>query len=174
MLPTIYQSVYSLISRRTERALFPTLRRLGISIQGYSALASGFLVRTPEAIRAGAGNFSPNTIFGKILHEMYGKPSFLAALDEFGRLAEEAESSRVGLAYRWMVYNSFLDPEKGDAVLVGASSGKQLSETVMEIEKGPLEGWIVGRIEKVWEMVESEAPGNNFETFRMLKEAGLL
>jgi aryl-alcohol dehydrogenase-like predicted oxidoreductase len=105
---------------------------------------------------------------------MYGKPKFLQALEEFGRLAEEARSSKAGLAVRWVVWNSFLDAEKGDAVVVGASSGKQLSETVNEIEKGPLEEWIVERLEALWKTVEADAPGNNFETYRKLVKAGVL
>jgi aflatoxin B1 aldehyde reductase len=137
-------------------------------------LASGFLVRTPEAIKAGTGNFNYDTVLGKILYEMYGKPSYLKALDEFGKLAEEAGTSKAGLAYRWEVWNSFLDPGKGDAVVVGASSGKQLSETAREIERGPLEGWVVERLEEIWKSVEADAPGNNFETYTKLLKAGLL
>lgn len=162
------------MNRRNEITLFPTLRQLGMSIQGYSALASGFLVRTPEAIKAGVGNFNPNTVLGKILHEMYDKPSYLKALQEFGKLADEAGSSKAGLAYRWEVWNSFLDPEKGDAVVLGASSGKQLSETLREIEKGPLEEWVVERLDELWKRIEDDAPGNNFETFTKLSKAGLL
>jgi aflatoxin B1 aldehyde reductase len=150
VLPTVYQSVYSLVSRRNETALFATLRRLGISIQAYSALASGFLVRTPEAIKSGSGNFNTSTVFGKILHDMYGKPSYLKALDEFGKLGEEAGSSKAGLAFRWTAWNSYLDAEKGDALVVGASSGKQLDDTVKEIEKGPLEEWVVERLNGLW------------------------
>ncbi|KAE9371325.1 Aldo/keto reductase, partial [Stipitochalara longipes BDJ] len=174
VLPTVYQSVYSVVNRQNETTLFPTLRRFGISIQGYSALASGFLVRTSAAINAGSGNFNPNTVLGKILHDMYGKPSYLAALEEFGKLAEEAGTTKAGLAYRWVVWNSFLDSEKGDTVVLGASSGKQLSETVSEIEKGPLEGWVVQRLEELWRNIEADAPGNNFETFTKLTKAGLI
>jgi aflatoxin B1 aldehyde reductase len=105
---------------------------------------------------------------------MYGKPSYLNALEEFGKLAEEAGTSKAGLAYRWEVWNSFLDPELGDSIVLGASSGKQLSETVKEIEKGPLEGWVVERLEALWRSIEVDAPGNNFETFTKLTKAGLL
>jgi aflatoxin B1 aldehyde reductase len=105
---------------------------------------------------------------------MYGRPSFLAALEEFGKLAEEAGMSKAGLAFRWVVWNSFLDQGKGDMVVLGASSGRQLRETVWEIRKGPLEGWVVERLEELWKSVEGEAPGNNFETLTKLSKAGLL
>ena len=105
---------------------------------------------------------------------MYGKPSYLEALEEFGKLADEAGTTKAGLAYRWEVWNSFLDPEKGDAVVLGASSGEQLNETLKQIEKGPLKGWVVQRLEELWRSIEADAPGNNFETFTKLTKAGLL
>jgi aflatoxin B1 aldehyde reductase len=166
--------VYSAVNRSNETTLFPTLRRLSISIQGYSALAGGFLVRTPAAIKAGTGNFNPDTVLGKILHEMYGKPSYLGALEDFAKLAEEAGTSRAGLAYRWIVWNSSLEPEKGDMVVLGASSGRQLGDTLREVGQGPLEEWVVQRLDKIWKSVEADAPGNNFETYTKLSKAGLL
>ena len=105
---------------------------------------------------------------------MYGKPSYLEALEEFGKLADEAGTTKAGLAYRWEVWNGFLDPEKGDAVVLGASSGEQLNETLKQIEKGPLKGWVVQRLEELWRSIEADAPGNNFETFTKLTKAGLL
>jgi aryl-alcohol dehydrogenase-like predicted oxidoreductase len=105
---------------------------------------------------------------------MCGKPSYLKALEEFGKLAEEAGTSKAGLACRWVAWNSFLEAEKGDMVVLGASSGRQLSETVREIQKGPLEGWVVERLEAMWRSIEVDAPGNNFETYTKLSKAGLL
>lgn len=136
VLPTIYQSVYRVISRANENTLFPTLRRLNISIQAYSALASGFLVRTPDDIAAGKGNFDPSTVLGKILHEMYCKLSYLEYLKEYNVLAKEAGSKQAGLAYRWITWHSELDAEKGDAMVLGASSANQLEEIIGEIKKG--------------------------------------
>jgi aflatoxin B1 aldehyde reductase len=67
-----------------------------------------------------------------------------------------------------------LETEKGDMVVLGARSGKQLSETVREIQKGPLEGWVVERLEAMWRSIKADAPGNNFETYTKLSKAGLL
>ncbi|KAG4424710.1 hypothetical protein IFR04_002243 [Cadophora malorum] len=62
----------------------------------------------------------------------------------------------------------------GDQVVVGASSSTQLRETVKEIEKGPLEDWVVKRLDEMWKDVEHEAPENNFVTFSKLVKAGEL
>ncbi len=94
---------------------------------------------------------------------MYGKPAYLEFLKKFNNLAEKAEVSRVGLAYRWVVWHGGLDGEKGDQVVVGARRAGQLKETAKEIEKGPLEGWVIQRLDEMWKSVESEAPEDNFK-----------
>lgn len=58
VLPTVYQRIYGLAARQNEKELFPVLRRLGISIQAYLSLASGFLVKTPADIKSGARSFN--------------------------------------------------------------------------------------------------------------------
>ncbi|TVY92166.1 Oxidoreductase [Lachnellula willkommii] len=174
ILPTCYQSIYGLVSRKNEKDLFPLLRRLGISIQAYSPLASGFLVKTPEDVRAGVGNFDPSTVLGKILQDMYATDSLLDYLQKFGELAEEIGSSKVGLACRWVVWNSALREDLGDCMVSGASRAKQLQDVLDEIEKGPLEDSVVERLEKMWKDIEADAPGDNFSTFRRLQKAGVL
>ncbi|KAH7354921.1 NADP-dependent oxidoreductase domain-containing protein [Rhexocercosporidium sp. MPI-PUGE-AT-0058] len=138
ILPTVYQSIYSLCTRRNESTLFPLLRKLNISIQAYSALGSGFLTRTPDQIRAGEGNFDSATVLGRILRDMYGGEKYLSFLKDFGKL------------------------------------GSQLREVVEEIKKGPLEDWVVERLDEMWRDVEEEAPEDNFRTFTKLVKAGLL
>lgn len=45
---------------------------------------------------------------------------------------------------------------------MGASSGKQLEETLKGINKGPLDEGIAKKIDKVWDSVKDEAPIDNF------------
>jgi aryl-alcohol dehydrogenase-like predicted oxidoreductase len=168
----VYQSIYGLAARQNEEELFPVLRRLGISIQAYSSLASGFLVKTPADIKAGAGSFKHTTILGKILQDMYGKPAYLHFLDDYAKLAKESGNTQAGMAYRWVVWNSALKAELGDAVVLGASSAKQLRNTMEEIQKGPLEGWVVDRLERLWKTVENDAAQDNFGTYKKLAASG--
>ena len=105
---------------------------------------------------------------------MYCKPSYLEYLREYKVLAKEAGLKQAGLAYRWMAWHSELDVENGDAMVLGASSAKQLEETIKEIKKGPLETWVVEKLERMWKLIEKDAPGDNFGTFKKLTKLGLL
>jgi len=87
---------------------------------------------------------------------MYCKPSYLEYLREYKVRAKEAGLKQAGLGYRWMAWHSKLDAEKGDAIL-GASSARQLEETILEIEKGPHEAWVVERLEQKWKFIEEDA-----------------
>lgn len=179
MLPTVYQCLYSLIVRRAEKELFPTLRRLGIRIQAYSSLASGFLVKTTQEVKDGVGNFDRTTVFGKVLQAMYGNESQLQGLEAYRKLCEESGVGHLGMSYRWAVWNSALGSRsdnwnEGDMVILGASRASQLREAVEEIRKGPLDAWIVERLEKIWQTVEKDAPEDNYRTYKKLLEAGLV
>ncbi|KAH6892494.1 NADP-dependent oxidoreductase domain-containing protein [Thelonectria olida] len=171
ILPTVYQSSYSPAVRRNETILFPTLRELGFSIQAYSPMAGGLLAKTPDFIEQGKGSWDPSTVMGKVFRDLYYKPSYMNMLENFGRLSDECGISRPGLAYRWVVYHSELDGRLGDEVLVGASTLAQLEETLTEIDKGPLDAWIVERITGLWDIIKDDAPTDNLESVRKVFRA---
>lgn len=112
VLPTVYQSSYSIDVRLNEKRLFPILRKLGISIQAYSPMAGG-LNKTPQHIEQGLGNWNPESVMRKIFRNLYYKPCYLKMLEEFGKLSGESGISRVGLAYRWVRYHSELKGNRG-------------------------------------------------------------
>lgn len=62
--------------------------------------------------------------------------------------------------------------ELGDFVILGATRAKQLKNTVEEIGKGPLEDWVVERLDKIWKRVENDAPQDNFSTSQKLVASG--
>lgn len=105
---------------------------------------------------------------------MYGKESFLDYLQKYNELAAKIGCSKVGLACRWVVWDSALRVELGDSFIPGASTAKQLQEVIDEIEKGPLDDWVVGKLEDMWKDVEDDASTDNFSTFKRLREAGML
>ncbi|KAL6692382.1 Aldo/keto reductase [Trichoderma pleuroticola] len=166
VLPTVYQSSYSLAVRQNETRLFPTLRKLGISIQAYSPMAGGLLSKTPEYIEAGKGNWDPNTITGKIFRDLYYKPSYLKMLEEFGKLSTETGISRSGLAYRWVRYHSALKAELGDEMILGSVNAQQLEEALGELNKGPLEAATVEKLESLWQLIKDDAPIDNLISVR--------
>src|ERR1700733_12647281 len=115
VLPTVYQGNYSPVARKQDTLLFPTLRRLKIAFYAYSPLAGGFLTKTKEQIKQGAGRFGG--AYGGVDLYMYVKPAYLAALSEWEVIAKEVGCSKADLACRWVSYNSPLKPEQGDGII---------------------------------------------------------
>lgn len=161
-LPVVYQGNYSAVARKQETLLFPTLRKLGMSFYAYSPIAGGFLVKTKQQVLDGAGRFDKNTPIGQMYTEMYAKPAYLSALEQWESIAKDEKCSRADLAYRWVKYNSPLDQEHGDAIIIGASKIEQLKETLKSINAGPLSESAVKRIDEVWETIKHEAPLDNY------------
>lgn len=166
IVPSVYQSNYSAAVRTNEEDLFPTLRKLGYSIQAYSPMATGLLVKTPADIAAGKGSYNPDEFSGKILRPMFNKPSYMKMLEEFGKLSEESGISRTGLAYRWVRHHSILKPEFGDEMIIGGTTAEQVANSLKELEGGPLEPWVADRISQLWEIIKDDAPRDNLKYVR--------
>ncbi|KAL9617014.1 MAG: hypothetical protein Q9160_008168 [Pyrenula sp. 1 TL-2023] len=164
VLPTIYQANYNLLARKNEKILFETLRNLRISIQVYSPVAGGFLTKTSDQVlNATSGRWDPNTLSGKMYRSLYARPSLLKYLDDFNQLSEETGISRVGLAYRWTMHNSFVDGSKGDTIIIGAADPEQFKNVMEEVESGPLSPELVHQLDEMWKSAEAEAPVDNME-----------
>ncbi|KXT07402.1 hypothetical protein AC578_414 [Pseudocercospora eumusae] len=157
-LPQVYQGNYSAVARKPEQLLFPTLRKLNMSFYAYSPLAGGFLVKSKEEIARGAGRFNTGTVLSNMYTAMFGKQSYLDALEEWASIAEDEGVTKADLAYRWVRYSSPLKPEHGDAMIIGASNVEQLKETLSSINCGPLSENAVKRIDQLWETIKHEAP----------------
>lgn len=172
VLPTVFQSAYAPVSRHNETLLFPTLQELGIRIQAYSALAMGFLAKSPSDFDSGAkameGRWDASTIHGEVHMFMFAKPSFIAMLSDWSTLSEESGVGKVGLAYRWVRYHSALRGELGDEIIIGASSARQFEDTMREIEKGPLESWVAERVDGMWKRVKEEAEVDTQRALRVV------
>ncbi|KAL7938402.1 NADP-dependent oxidoreductase domain-containing protein [Trichoderma chlorosporum] len=166
VLPSVFQCSYSLAARHHETELFPTLRKLGFSIQAYSPMAGGFLAKTPEYIEQGLGSWNPDTPTGRFQRALLYKPSYMQMLGEFGELSEKSGLSRASLAYRWVRHHSGLKSHSNDEMIIGASTSDQLADTMKELEGGPLEPWIVQRIDELWELVKSEEVVDNLKASR--------
>ncbi|KIV84364.1 hypothetical protein PV11_00149 [Exophiala sideris] len=159
VLPSVYQGNYNPVARLPDTLLLPTLRKLNMSFYGYSPLAGGFLTKTAEQIKEGAGRFGEQKN-GGMYRQMYMKESYLAALAKWEDIASEEGVSRAELAYRWVAYNSPL--KDGDGLIIGASRTEQLEQTLQGIKKGKLSDKAAKRIDEVWEGIKHEAPLDNF------------
>ena len=174
VLPTVYQGNYNPVARHYDNTLFPLLRELHIAFYAYSPLAGGFLVKDPEMFRSGGGQgrWDPNGRVGAIYRHQYDKYKLVEALSEWESIANDAGISKAALAYRWVMYNSMLDPELGDGIIIGASRTQQLEQTLRDIECGPLEAGFAERIDTVWDLVKEQAPIDNYHSYAIA--AGLV
>lgn len=93
---------------------------------------------------------------------MYGKPSYLDALELWEKIAADEGIGRAELAYRWVAWNSPLKKEHGDKIIYSGSSYKQVKETLEFITRGPLSEKAVKAIDDVWKTIEHEAPLDNY------------
>ncbi|OQO06196.1 hypothetical protein B0A48_08784 [Cryoendolithus antarcticus] len=160
-VPTVYQGNYNAVARKQETLLFPTLRKLGIAFYAYSPVAGGFLTKTKQDVLDGKGRFNPDTPIGKMYAGLYSRPAYLEALAKWEAAAKEEGVTRAELANRWVRFNSALKPEQGDAIIIGASSTKQLKETLSTLDHGPLSDKAVKAINAIWEEIKHEAPLDN-------------
>ena len=52
-----------------------------------------------------------------------------------------------------MTHHSQLKRDKGDAIIIGASSTKHIEENMLDLEKGPLPEDVVRALDAAWERV---------------------
>lgn len=72
-------------------------------------------------------------------------------------MAERLGFTTAEAALRWVSHHSLLRREEGDAIIVGASSKKQLEENLVSLEKGPLPEELVKAFDEGWALVKGVA-----------------
>jgi len=163
--PTVYQGNYNPVARHAETELFPTLKKLGIAYYAYSPIAGGFLTKTAADLDAGAGRFNAKVING-LYKKLYDKPEMREALIKWNAIADAEGIAKAELAYRYVAHHSALSGDdfvKGEenGVIFGASSHKQIEQTLEGLERGKLSDKAVEGIEEIWTSVKGVAPLDN-------------
>ena len=164
-LPTVYQGNYNPVAKRQETELFSTLRKLNVAFYVYSPIAGGLLTKTKEQIIEGgkdAGRFGKGHWLGSLYADLYNKPSYHKALDLWGVAAQAGGGSKAELAYRWVAFDSPLDPKYGDAIIFGASRLSQVKETLAWLNKGSVGEEAKAEINEIWKTIENDAPLDNY------------
>jgi aflatoxin B1 aldehyde reductase len=154
--PTVYQGMYSAITRRCEEDLLPVLRKYGICFYAWSPLAGGFLTKTPESALT-KGRLSDTGPIGQLSNKVYNKPAYLDALKVWGNVAAAEGISRAELGLRWITYASELKAELGDGIVVGSKTHEQMKQTVVWVRNGPLSAEALKRIQVMWDSVRKDA-----------------
>lgn len=129
-----------------------------VAFYAYSPIAGGFLAKTPEQLKEAKGRWDPESFIGQLYKHLYvDRPTILGALTTWNEIAKAEGIPAAELAFRWTFYSSILDGAKGDAVIIGASSLKQLRATVAGIRKGPVSPAAQEKIQAVWDSVKHDA-----------------
>lgn len=89
----------------------------------------------------------------RIKNGSYGNGEYFAVMELLDPVIEKYGLMLRECALRWLAHHSLLGGEKGDAVLIGASSVTHLESNLVDLEKGPLPDEVVGALDKGWERV---------------------
>jgi aflatoxin B1 aldehyde reductase len=157
--PTAYQGVYNALHRGVETELFPCLRHYGISFYEFNPLAGGYLTDRyhrdmMEGDHEEGSRFDPKRQQGRSYRQRYWNDEYFDALDILRPVAKKHGLSEAECALRWIANHSQLKKEHGDAIIIGASSAKQLEENLANLEKGPLPEEVLKAFDDGWARVK--------------------
>jgi aflatoxin B1 aldehyde reductase len=134
----------------------PALRRLGMRFYAFNPLAGGLLSERHARYDAvpSSGRFAlrPN------YRDRYWKPSLFEAR---GPLADRCVDAGIPLAeaaYRWLAFHSHLDRDKGDGMIIGASSLNQLEQNLAAITQGALPLVVSEAFDEAWRAARPDSP----------------
>ena len=130
-MPDVYQGVYNALHRSIEPELLPCLRHYGVAFYNYNPLAGGYLTSRYHRDDKGGeiekgSRFDPEKWQGKMYRARYWNDAYFDALEILRPVAKKAGLTEAECALRWMTHHSMLRKEKGDAIIIGASSVKHL------------------------------------------------
>jgi aflatoxin B1 aldehyde reductase len=159
--PTVYQGIYHVLQRRIEDELFPCLHHYSIALYAFQPLAGGFLTgrytRDQDSFEPGS-RFDPNKPQGQLHRGRYWNEEYFDGLDIIKATADKHGLSLAEVALRWIEHHSMMKREKGDAIIIGASSLRHLEENLADLEKGPLPEDVLEALEKAWAKTRGAAP----------------
>jgi len=154
--PTVYQGMYNALTRRVEDELFPALREYGLRFYAFNPLAGGMLTGKHR-------NFSDQPSAGRFARlesyrNRYWKESYFEAVDRFCALCAEEEVYPAEAALRWLSNHSYLEKNKGDAIIIGASSLEQMNVNIESSQQGILPTSLRDAIDEAWKEVRGDCP----------------
>lgn len=161
--PTVYQGIYNALHRSIEPELMPCLRKYDIALYAFQPLAGGFLTSRykrdmSENDYEPGSRFDPKRWQGQLHHGRYMNESYFDALDVIRPMLKEKGLTEKEAALRWLVHHSMMDREKGDKIIIGASSVEHLEGNLVDFEKGPLDKEVVDALEAGWLRVKGVVP----------------
>jgi aflatoxin B1 aldehyde reductase len=161
--PVVYQGIYNALHRGIEPELMTCMRKYGIALYAFQPLAGGFLTsrykREMKAEEHEEGSrFDPKRWQGALHRGRYWNDLYFDALDIIRPVAQQHGLTEAECALRWMNHHSLMSAEKGDKIIIGASSVKQLEQNLVDLEKGPLPDQVVEALNAGWALVKGVVP----------------
>lgn len=156
--PSVYQGMYNGITRKVEPDLFPALERLNMSFYAYNPLAGGLLTgkyTRESAAEVTEGRFNAQSFWGRKYRERYMQDVQFDALEVIREACAREGVTMANASLRWLIHHSQLRAEKGDAVIVGASTAPHFEMNIVPfLESCPLPASVVDAFDRAWEMIE--------------------
>ncbi|KAF9346381.1 Aflatoxin B1 aldehyde reductase member 2 [Mortierella sp. AD094] len=154
VLPTVYQGMYNPISRTVVPELLPCLKYFNISFYAYHPIAGGLLTGKYKFDKdvADGLRFDPKTGFGKHFRERYWNQLTFEGIGILEKAAAENQITLLEATLRWMRHHSRLEAK--DGIIIGASSLKNLEESLSDLDKGPLDESMIRAFDEAWEKVK--------------------
>ncbi|KAL5430270.1 hypothetical protein PMIN07_010130 [Paraphaeosphaeria minitans] len=161
--PVVYQGIYNALHRNIEPELISCLRKYGIALYAFQPLAGGFLTSRykrdmKEDDYERGSRFDPKRWQGQLHQGRYINNSYFEALDIIRPIAAKHSVTEAECALRWLTHHSMMNKEKGDKIIIGASSAAQLEQNLVDLEKGPLPEDMVQALDAAWIRVKGVAP----------------
>lgn len=150
MLPVVYQGMYNAITRDVERELFKCLENYNIAFYVYNPLAGGMLSgkHTTHDQKPPSGRFDGNEQY----LNRYWKTQYFDAINGIVDACKSADIKPAAAALRWLKHHSALSNDKGDGIILGASSQKHLEQNLEALNQGPLPDEVISALENGWEI----------------------
>ncbi|MDD4513874.1 MAG: aldo/keto reductase [Eubacteriales bacterium] len=154
MLPTVYEGLYNPLSRHAERELDMCLSYYNMRFYAYNPLAGGLMTDKYKDRIVSDGRFTNRPNYQK----RYWHDSYFAAIDVIRSVCEPHGITIAEAAYRWLTHHSMLKTERGDGIIIGASSIPQLTGNIAAVQRGALPDDVVSAINDAWEKSRADAP----------------
>lgn len=95
---------------------------------------------------------------GKFFRNLYDKEDLTTAVAHVCDVASKHGLDGHAVALRWVLHHSHLRADKGDGMIITASSPEQLDKTLTACEAGPLPEEVAQVVDSVWETAKLTAP----------------
>ena len=154
--PTVFEGIYNPLTRNAETELNACLDYFGMRFCAYNPMAGGLLTgrygKYEDAPTDGRFTHRPN------YQNRYWKKSFFDAVGLLKTVCEKYGITTIEATYRWLAYHSMLRPERGDAIIIGASKLHHLQQNMETIKAGPLPEEIIAAFGQAWEITRADSP----------------